>query len=382
MAEIKQLANVPEVSFTDNMSLEEVREQTKAAYRDRYIAITGKEPELSRADPVNLVLDAIALLYYQWLQYADNIGRQQMLKFSTGAYLDNIAAMWGITRKPAGFASATVRFTRSSTMQSGAIGIPEGTTVRTEAGEFFETAEYAEVPGGESYVDVQCVAVEPGEESNGLEPGVINVLVDVIPYISGVENVSISRGGTDVESDQSLTERVFLAPSAYSCAGPAGAYEFFAKEWRADVKDVKVTNPEPCLVKIFFMLESGAPDQEDCESMERFLMEDANRPMCDKVECSAPTEVQYDISILYTIAKDNSKSATTIQNAITTAVAEYVEWQNTMGRDINPAELISRIRNAGAHRVTLTNPIFEKVEDTEVPKLRTQAVTYGGLEDA
>lgn len=382
MAEIKQLANVPEVSFIDNLTLEEVREQTKTAYRDKYMTITGKEPALSRADPVNLVLDAIALLYYQWLQYADNIGRQQMLKFSAGAYLDNIAAMWGITRKPAGYASATVRFTRSSTMQSGAIGIPKGTTVRTEAGVFFATAEYAEVKSGESSADVICTAAEPGEESNGLEPGVINVLVDTIPYISRVENVNISRGGTNVESDTSLTERVFLAPSAYSCAGPAGAYEFFAKEWRPDVKDVKVTNPSPCVVRIFFMLESGSPDEEDCKSMERFMMQDAKRPMCDKVECSAPTEVQYDISILYTIAKDNSKSATTIQNAITTAVEEYVEWQNTMGRDINPAELISRIRNAGAHRVTLTNPIFEKVEDTEVPKLRTQAVTYGGLEDA
>ena len=56
-------------------------------------------------------------------------------------------------------------------------------------------------------------------------------------------------------------------------------------------------------------------------------------------------------------------------------------WQRKLGRDINPSELIARIRGAGAKRVSLTAPGDIVVSKTGLPKCTETAVDYGGLED-
>ena len=63
------------------------------------------------------------------------------------------------------------------------------------------------------------------------------------------------------------------------------------------------------------------------------------------------------------------------------AVDAYESWQRKMGRDINPTELVYRVRAAGAKRVKLTAPADIVIEKTQLPKRNTRTVTYGGLED-
>lgn len=66
---------------------------------------------------------------------------------------------------------------------------------------------------------------------------------------------------------------------------------------------------------------------------------------------------------------------------MTEAVQSYQSWQRHLGRDINPTELIAKIREAGAKRVKLTAPADIVVGKTQLPKCTGQTVTYGGLED-
>lgn len=64
------------------------------------------------------------------------------------------------------------------------------------------------------------------------------------------------------------------------------------------------------------------------------------------------------------------------------AVAEYTTWQTSeIGRDINPDELVQRIKAAGAKRVELTAPTFAVVGETQVAKCTASAADNGGLED-
>ena len=63
------------------------------------------------------------------------------------------------------------------------------------------------------------------------------------------------------------------------------------------------------------------------------------------------------------------------------AVDAYESWQRKMGRDINPTELVYRVRAAGAKRVKLAAPADSVIEKTQLPKRNTRTVTYGGLED-
>ncbi len=382
MSEIAQFDNLPDISFIDNLTMKEVEEMAKGGYIRSAREATGNTPTLYPASLPSIMVKEMALLHYQMLQYIDAGPKQTLLKYSTHENLDVLAGNFGLKRRQAEKATTIIRFTLAGTGQPSAVGVPEGTRVRTEDGVYFATTEYAEILPGEQSIDVTAAALEAGAESSGIEEGQVNQLVDPIPYVASAVNMTASSGGTDIESDDSLTERVYLVPSTYSCGGSPDSYEYFAKAWRNDVKDVSVTSPSPCVVDIYFTLRDGAiPSEADCEAMQESLRENSKRPMTDLVNCKAPTEIEYGIDVTYTIARSKSKIAVTVQNAVNTAIEEYKTWQRTMGRDIDPAELIARIKNAGAKRVRVAAPIDVVTESAQIPKLVSCSVVYGGLED-
>lgn len=384
MSNISELANCPELSFIENMTLQETEEQLRELYTKYYRELTGKDPEIGDADTVNLLIKAFCAMEYQTMQYADAKGRMEMLKTSTGDALDALAALVGLTRKEPNKATASVRFSLSET-RSGAVPIPAGTRVKTEDGKYFNTLEYAEVAPGAEYADVVVQAEEAGAGSNGILDGGIKLLVDPIPYIASVGNTTPSTGGLDAEDDDSLTRRIYLAPSVYSCAGPRDAYEYYAREWRGDVADVRITTPEPDEVNIYFVIEDAEglriPNSTELAEMAAHLSDETIRPLCDHVTCIAPAEVDYSIAFTYWITESDQRSASEIQSRVAAAVADFQTWQRKLGRDINPTELIARLREAGAKRVKLTAPADAAVQNTELPKCAGVTATYGGMED-
>lgn len=384
MSNITELANCPELNFIEHMTLQETEEQLRALYAKNYREITGSDPVIGAADPLNLLMKAFAAMEYQTMQYADTKGRMEMLNTSTGEALDALATLVGISRKGPTRATATVRFMLSEN-QAGVVAVPAGTRVKTEDGKYFNTLDYAEIQAGDTYVDVVVQAQEAGAESSGLLVGSIKILVDPIPYIGSVSNTTESTGGLDTEDDDSLTRRIYLAPSVYSCAGPRDAYEYYAREWRGDVADVRVDSPNPDEVNIYFTIEDEngvrLPNSTELEDMKEYMSAETMRPLCDKVDCVAPDEVEYSISLTYWIAVSDQKSVSEIQNKVNRAVDDFQTWQRKLGRDINPTELIARLRAAGTKRVKLTAPQDETVEKAKLPKCTGVTVTYGGLED-
>ena len=381
MSDIKQLENIPEISFIENMSLQEIKDQVISEYKRLYKEKYGEDPNLGEADPKYLIMQAFALIEYQTMQYVDIKGKQELLKTATGDSLDNLAALLGLTRKPAERAICTVRFSIQEALTT-FVPIPVGTRVRSQSGFYFNTLAYAEIPVGETYVDTTVQAEVPGEGSNGLEPGAIDTLVDPIPFISSVANTTTSSGGIDTESDDALTERIYLAPSQFSSAGPRDAYEYYTKEWRADIADVKVVTPNPCEIEIYAVTDQGALlTATERASLEAYLSGEDKRPLCDEVSVKNPTEVTYNLTLTYYIATSQSQAAAAIKSQVEQAIADFEKWQRKLGRDINPTELITRIREAGAKRVEVTYPVHTVIDDTEIPKVGTETITYGGLED-
>lgn len=384
MSNITELANCPELNFIEHMTIQETEEQLRALYAKNHREITGRDPVIGEADPLNLLMKAFAAMEYQTMQYADTKGRMEMLNTSTGEALDALAALVGISRKGPTRATATVRFTLSE-IQAGVVAVPAGTRVKTEDGKYFNTLDYAEIQKGETHTDVMVQAQEAGAGSSGILIGSIKILVDPIPYIGSVSNTTESTGGLDTEDDDSLTRRIYLAPSVYSCAGPRDAYEYYAREWRGDVADVRVDSPNPDEVNIYFTIEDEngvrLPNSTELEDMKEYMSAETMRPLCDKVDCVAPDEVEYSISLTYWIAVSDQKSVSEIQNKVNRAVDDFQTWQRKLGRDINPTELIARLRAAGTKRVKLTAPQDETVEKAKLPKCTGVTVTYGGLED-
>jgi phage-related baseplate assembly protein len=223
--------------------------------------------------------------------------------------------------------------------------IPIGTRASTAEAVYFGTDNYAEIPAGSSYIDVPATCTEDGKAANGIGIGDVRTLVDPIPYVASVSNTVVTGGGADTESDNDLAERVYLAPSAYSTAGPEDSYKFHAQKYNSAIGDVVATSShEAGEVNIVFLMADGtAPDATTISGLQAYLSDDTIRPMTDVVTVAAPTAVNYSIDLTYYINQSDSAQAVTTQAAVTQAVDDYKKWQRHIGRDINPSKLVSLI---------------------------------------
>lgn len=380
MASIK---DIPQVDFIEGITLDTLESQMKAVYIKKKSEVTGKEVTLEDSDDQALILNACATYIFWGLEHIQKAGKQNMLGTSWGSALEQLGALIGVTRNPATAATTTVRFTLSAA-QADATYIPAGTRVTASgSGTYFATSEYLEIPAGSLYGDVSCACTITGEAGNGFIPGTIDTLVDLIGYVASVSNVTTSAGGADTEGDADLAERIFLAPSKYSVAGPDDAYVYWAKSYNADIGDAVVTSPTPGEVDVYVTMEDGSlPEKELLTGLQKFLEDDDIRPLTDKVVVSAPEKVEYAINLKYWINASSTKQAESIRTAVDTAVSDYIRWQSVkIGRDINPDELTKRVITAGAKRVSITSPTFTETGTTQLPYLTSKTIVYGGIED-
>lgn len=378
---IQELKNLPDVSFIGDVTLKDIEDSLVRDYEEKYFETTGEKIILARADPVTLLLYACAVQFYQGYKYIDKAGKMDLLKYAYGPYLDHIASMKGITREQAKPARVMVRFTLSE-VRPNTIEIPQGTQV-TDGSMYFETEQYAEIKPGSGYIDVECVCLVSGSDGNDLQPGEINTLVNPIPYVASVSNIEETAGGVDIEDDDSMKERVYIAPSSYSVAGPEDAYRYWVKTFNSGISDVLVQSDNPVDVIVEFIMSDGElPTTGLIQGLQLYLQNKQIRPLTDKVTVKAPDTVDYKLDVRYYINTSDLKRADTIKANVNAAVEQYIVWQRSkIGRDINPSQLIQMMVSAGAKRVEVKLPVFQVVGAANVAKLVSQTVTYGGIED-
>jgi phage-related baseplate assembly protein len=312
------------------------------------------------------------------------VGNSNLLPFAYDDVLDYLGLWVGATRLPAEPARTTMRFTLSN-VQLDALTVPQGTRVTPDGNIYFATTTPATIPAGSTFVDVLALSTEGGEKFNSYAPGQINLLVDPIPYVSSVQNLDTSSGGSDEESDDAFRERQRLAPASFSVAGPEDAYRFFAKSADVNIIDVAVISPAPNEIAIYPLMKGGVlPDQDVLDKVLAEVTPKDRRPLNDLVSVMAPTEATYTINLAYYISKDRSAEEAAIRAAVEGvggAADAYEVWQSSeLGRAITPDDLISRIYAAGAYRVVTTAPAYTEIEENEVAKRTGERnLTYGGL---
>lgn len=382
MADI--LINTPDISFIESETTETILSRLVSNYESELSRLEGRTVKLSAASKIQAEINAVALELTQIYQIIDRAGKQGLLKYAYGAFLDNLAAAKNTERKSATAATVTVRFSLEETRES-AVGIPAGTRVSNDGSIFFESQEYAEIESGNEYVDVNMICSEKGVVGNDIPVGEITTLVDPINYVNEVSNITVSGGGCDIESDESLRERIFLAPSSYSVAGPVDAYVYWVKTFNNDIADVNVsTDRGTAVVHIRVLLSEGRiPNTQTISQLQEFINDSNIRPLTDQVVIEAPETVNYDIEFTYYINKSDRAKALSIQNAANEAVEKYIAWQSAViGRDITPDKLVQFLMDAGVKRVEITSPVYTSISDQQVAKLNSEtSITYGGIAD-
>lgn len=377
-----RLSDLPEVNFTEPN--EQVIERQIITIYER---VMGRK--LADGDPIRLFILAMTYIIVLLLNKIDVSAKMNLLKYSSGDYLDHLGVLVGVARNQSTKATTTVRFTLSEVRTNNVV-IPKGTRVTSQDGALFETIDLETIKAGQQYGDIHCQALERGGAHNNIAIGDLNKLVDPIAYVKAVSNITVSAGGDDTEDDESYRERIRSAPESFSVAGPTGAYEYWAKTASGQVGDVKVISPKPGCIDIYVTDTDGFPAQQELLNQVHEVCNDSKvRPLTDMLICKSPSTVSYDIDITYYIGSDNAANATDISQKVNDAVIDFVAWQSEkMGRDINPSELIKRCVEAGAKRVEVTSPVFTIVKSgeksdgyvVELAKLNQQSVNLGGIE--
>lgn len=370
------LPKLPDINFAE-LAPEEVERSIITIHEK----LTGKT--LFPGDPVRLFLETLAYIIIMQNAAIDAAGKQNLVAYAEKAHLDHLGALMDTPRLGAS-PSITVARYELKEAQRWPVLVPEGSRITVgSGGVVFTTDRTAEVPAGVLSVDVPITCTEAGTHSNGLLPGQINKMVDVIPYVQSVANTVTTALGADVELDPSYQSRIQLAPEKFSVAGPEGAYRYHTLSVHQDIVDCAVWRPKPGFVDIRPILKGGElPGPELLAMVRERLNGKSIRPLSDTPIVEAPELAPYDINGGWTLHRDNAPLAESIQRRVNEAVEEYRLWQRTKpGRDINPTKLTSLMERAGAKRVPLTSPVFTVLLDRQIARESSVQMVFLGVED-
>ena len=347
---------------------------------NKFQELSGRS--LTEASPETLIFSTVA---YQLAlleeKYNDDI-KQNYLRFARDERLDLKGEFYGnrgkrLIEQPA---VATFRFYISNIQTTDTV-IPKGSRIRYNE-LYFETDEEYKITKGNLSVDGKATCNTLGIIGNGIPVGQIKDMVDIFPNYAKVENITESNSGTNEEADESYRERIREIPESFTTAGSSGAYTFWTKTASTNIIDVKVHSPSATNVDIYIWTDIGAVSQELKEKVKAVLNEENVRPLTDKVNIKEPNKVNYSVDFDYYIEKDNETLVNVIKSNVDKTVQEYVNWQKEkIGKDINPDELIKRLKIAGVKRVVLRDPVFQKLDFNQVAINNRIVSNYQGVEE-
>lgn len=337
--------------------------------------MTNCNEPLYPGDERRIFGEALALVFTNVFSMFNDRAQQRVLGFARGEVLDALGERLRVYRLKPTAASAVFRFSVSAP-QAENIVIPAGTRITADGMVYFATNEAGVLQAGLEHVDIEASCTEGGSEYNGYTPGSIGTLVDLIPFISGVVNTTITAGGDDGEpytedGDNRFRVRISLAPASLSPGTEAG-YKYYALSADPDITSVEIDCPEdyPNEVNIYALMKGGA--MPDADTLKKIVdtIEDANiRIMTDHVEAFAPYTVGYKIEIKYYCTAENEAATIEAIEGEGGAIDQYIEWQSgTMGRDINPDKLRALLFAAGAIRADIVSPSYDKLTKVTVAK--------------
>ncbi len=356
----------------------ESEEEILSRMVNRYQELSGETLTLS--DERRWIFQAVAYALLIRNEATNEGLKMNLLRYTKGDYAREIGTFTDTEILDPKQASVLLRFeieeAKDSLIAVNPVRVTPGNDI------YFLTS-YFEFQPGETIKDIKAYCTVAGEIGNGYLPGQISKIVDPFPFFKSVVNLESSQGGAELESDDSLKERIREAPSKFSTAGPGDGYVYWAKTANQEITDVNVEMTAPGTVRITPLMTGGElPTDSVLDEVMTICNADKRRPLTDNLVVNKPAQINYDIDFTYYISSKNIGLVNEIQNKVNDAVVEYVSWQKAaLKRDINPTELNYLVRSAGAKRVEIISPSFTVVDSFEVAKEVTVNINYGGIED-
>ncbi|WP_299773131.1 baseplate J/gp47 family protein [uncultured Tateyamaria sp.] len=329
-------------------------ERLLALAKAKFEADTGRA--LSESQQEMYLLETIA--YMLTLRGAEEqlAFENCFVAYARSNWLDVIGADRNTPRLQAAPAVTTLRFTAPQ-QAAAQILIPAGTRVADTGGVVqFATQTLAVIPAGQASVDILAQATVAGSTTNGFSINALTVLIDPVPGISAVSNLTETGGGAEVESDARYRERLPLAFERIGDGLNRERYESDVLGWNARCIDVHVDRPQPGYVDIYPLMVTGAPNAQEIASLSS-VFNDSNIHQGDFIKVQIPTAHEFTAELHLFVsepeAADDAEAA--VQNVLD-------EWERSLGGYIAPSALTDAARDIAG------------VVDADVPNLAFAAV--------
>lgn len=328
-----------------------------------YQGLVGKQ--LSPAQTEQLLIQAFAYREKMVRIAGNEAGKQMLLSFSSYPIIDYLGELLGVQRLPAANALCTLVFTMVA--GHGPLVIPVGTRVQSTDGKVvFATLANITAQAADASVSIEAECTTEGASGNDYNPGDISIILDPVAFVDTCANSDITNAGSDSESDDALRDRIRLAPSSFSTAGPEDAYKYFAKSANPLIIDVSIGSPVPGSVVIYPLMAGGvAPSDEIKDAIYAKCNPKKVRPLNDIVSVEAPTSVDYAISVNLTLLKTALQ-----QRTIDLVTANLTAYANTRQTNLGIDVILSQI-NAQAsitdlvYNVVIISPVADIVLDED-----------------
>ncbi|MCG7518848.1 baseplate J/gp47 family protein [Ruegeria sp. Ofav3-42] len=292
------------------------------------------------------------------------------IAWAQGDWLDRHGADRNTPRLTATAATTNLRF---STAQPAVarIQIPAGTRVGDAGGQVqFATSQPVALDVGQSSIDVPATAKKVGIGANGQPVGALTVLVDPVPGISAVTNLTETGGGSEREPDDRYRERLALAFERIGGGLNRERYRADVLGWNARCIDVHITRPQPGYVDIYPLMDTGAPNAQEITSL-LGVFNDSNTHQGDFIQVKAPAPDAFTANLTLVLSTPTAEAPATaaVQNVLD-------EWTRSLGGYIAPSALIDAARDVtGVVDASVPGLAFKEVAASSWRKCTTLNVT-------
>jgi len=347
------MATLPEPVFFDTDEQTIIAESTAF-----YEGLVGKK--LAPSQNETSIIQAFAYRE-KMLRIAGNEAAKQMfLDFAVYPALDYLGGLLNVDRLGAASAQCNIVFT----MVSGnpALVIPAGVRIQSIDGKVvFVTLVSVAVSASSATVNVVAECTTEGVIGNGYQVGDISVILDPQAFVDSAANSDITNGGSDAEGDVAYRERIRLAPSSFSVAGPEDAYKYFAKSANPGIIDVEITSPLPMHVNIYVLMTGGvAPSEEVLGQVEAACNPEKVRPLNDIVAALAPDAIDYELTVELTTLTDAIDSK--VLELVNANLAAYVLARQTkLGLDVVISQIIGKCTVDQVYDCNVISPTVDLV---------------------
>lgn len=249
---------------------------------------------------------------------------------SFGDFLDSHGASRGIVRKEASKAYGHVQVTAKAGTE-----IPVGAVFTTIADDYSAYIEFVTVTSGTAEsdtepIDLEVEAVLAGSEGN-VPSGAITLLGTNIAGVTSITNTVATTGGTDVEDDDSLRERIEMYDKnrQVSYVGSKADYE----RWALEVPGVGTAVCLPAqntsgLVTLVITDSNGDPANEQlCDTVYNYIQSPSDeyaRKTNVNARLSVIPPATLNLTISATVELAYGNTLETVESAFTSALKLYL----------------------------------------------------------